>query len=263
MHDARIRSLRRGTAFAEGFAACAALALAAGCCGAARNPGEPPIRTVALPVHTGGIAAAQATYSLPVPFEAAAARIVAWADLVAAQAGTAYVRSIDSDEDPAPALADALAKAGAPPGETAEALASWRQGARERFREARALLGEAWKHMPPGIGVLAGDPGGALGAVVFTSGSRTILALADVRRGIGAADAWLVEIHFHVSGEYVAGINVYHLAAGAPPVLTVQLYSWIRQIEGVFGTFARGMAERELGVQAEATWREVAAYLAR
>ncbi len=263
MCDARIRRLRRSTAFARGaVAALAGLVLAPGC-GGAPKPDERPIRVAALPVHTGGIAAAQAAYVLPVPFEAAAARIGAWADLVEAQAGTVFVRQIGPDDDPATVLRDAFAKTGAPPEEAAAALASWQQGVRERFRETHALLGEAWKHTPPGIGVLVGDPGSALGVVVFTSGGRTFLALADIRRSAGAAEAWLVEIDFHVSGEYAAGMNVYHLAAGEPPVLTVQLYSWIRQVEGVFGAIARGVAEHELGAQAEATWREVAEYLAR
>jgi hypothetical protein len=257
--------LRGRAALARGAgaaAALAALALVSGC-RSAPKPDEGSIRVAPLPAHTGGIAAAQAVGALPVSFETAAVRIGAWSDLVEAQSGTVYARQIRSDDDPAAVLREACAKAGTAPDAAVAALAAWQQGAPARFRETHALLDEAWKHTPPGIGVLAGDPGSALGVTVFTSGSRTILALADLRRGAAETEAWLVEIHFHVSGQYVAGMNVYHLAAGAPPVLTVQLYTWIRQVEGVFGAFARGMAERELGAQAEATWREVATYLQR
>ncbi len=243
------------------FAILAVALLAGGCGGVEIRPDA--VEVGVLPVRTGGIVAAQACRALSVSFEQAAPRLGAWAELIGAQCGTVCARTLDAAQDPAPQLADALGKAGISGGATAAALKAWIDGAPDRCRQARALVAELGKCMPPGIGSPGTDPGGEYGVVVFKSGERTMLALADIRRGGGPTERWLLEIHFHVSSSYVAGANLYHLASGPAPVLTVQVYSWISQVEGAFGALARGMAERELRTQAEATWHEVAAYLAK
>jgi hypothetical protein len=240
---------------------CGAALLAGGCCSSGPLPGGAEDDAAVLPVKVGGIVAVQAAHPLAAPFEKAASRLASWTDLNAAQKGSLCVRNLDPEQDLAPQLAPALKSAALNGDETAAALKDWIKGPRDHFREARTMLPEVEKHAPPGVGAVSADPGGSYGVVVFKSRSDALLALADIRRGARATDAWLLEIDFHVSSSYIAGVNVYHLKAGATPVLTVQIYSWIGQVEGAFGAIARSVAEGEMRAQAEATWREVAAYL--
>jgi hypothetical protein len=254
---ARVRRIT-GAVF---LVAVAALPLG-GCGGGEKKPGDPPaVASAVLPVMTGGIVAAQAASRLATPFAQVASRLRAWAECAAAQTGTVCARTIDPSQELVPQLADALKNAGLAGGDTAAAMGAWTGGTRERFREARTLLAEAAKHAPPGMGNFGTDPGGEYGVVVFKNGSRTILVLADIRSCTTADAAWLIELDYHVSNSYVAGLSIYHVTSGPAPVLTVQVYSWISQVEGMFGAVARGMAEGELRAQAEATWRDVAAYL--
>jgi hypothetical protein len=227
-----------------------ALPVAVGCAVSPRRPGGPDLETRVLPCRKGGIVAVETRGPLAVPFPAAAGRLLAGEALVRAQSGTQEITQWDPEAAlPARAgfEADTAAEAGVSP-------------------QAQAVLEEIRRYGGPGAELCQSPPApdNRLYLSTFLTSHGPFHVLGELRTMRTERAAVLVELHFLVSAEYEAGVNVYHVeeVAEGTLTLTVRLWAWISQVEGMLGALgARAMAGAEMRREAEHVWHEVAAYL--
>ncbi len=245
------------------------LFLFCGC--AASQKGRPStgdLTSSVLPYTTGGIVATEAHGSLVADFTEAARRLLSWKTLVKAQSETIAAFIIRFDTDVTLLLKESAQRAAVSLKAINDAMGAWSNGNLEPLREIAALLKAIQEQN--GLGARLCDPPSRirpparLAATLFETDRGVLLVLGEVRGKRDQSEALLLEIHFFVSTDYKAGVNVYHVAnvGDGRVLLTVHLFSWITQTEGFFGTIPRTIAEGQMRSQVERTWQDVADYLA-
>ncbi len=238
------------------------LLLAAGCSLQSRKrPLSREPASEVLPITTGGIVAVKASGLLRGGFEATAQKLLAWEAAVGSQPDTLHALIIDEKEPAKWTLPEDAARITGKK-EIVNTLQAWGKGEAEQFKEALALL-ESFRKKRYAPAALCTDPaereetaGLQFGLNTFKSSQGIVLVLGDIRTRQEKEDAFLMEIHFHVSQSYAAGLNLYHLQKKAEGTLelSISLLSWIRQVEGLFGAIPRQFAEKELLKQVKTSW---------